>query len=367
MLREVFKKQIIITSNQDEPLEFVTRLAIRYTDLKIDAIDELLNSQDTYEFQPKDKVFFLPGCTIPRFKTNNYFKSIDVGVSKTSAGANVIVVGPETGKSVLKRDVDYYSVHITNLQDYVEKKYPVGDPIGVQIRSLLESEDCYDYFMFKDYSVKQSWRDTLCKHTDTVHSWVTEEKRLKDIEDAILGGKIILNESYLLDKCNQTVMNDEMYEETRKMFDSDDTNNHVLAIELMANCNYQKSAVYLLMLMKEFRGEIQRRSESKHVNFESLCTFFDLNVGDYFHFDDMVKTLFEKNCITKADYTKLITLAKEEFGTGLNSDYFRYSDIEPTETFMDALEKAELKALNLSTQDATQAETQEPIISEEHE
>jgi hypothetical protein len=367
MLREVFKKQIVLLSSPNEPLVFATRLAIDYKDLNEDAIDDLLSPQDSYDFKEKEKVFFLPGCTIARFKTNNYFKSIGVSLTKNSKSADVVIVGEETGKSILKKDVDHYSCSLEYLEEYIEKKYSIGDPESLEIKNILESDDCYPYFIFKDYNVYREWNNYKTVATLVVKSWITEEKRLRDIEDAILEGKIIVKESFLMDKCNQTVMTEEMYEETRKIFESADKNNHVLALELMANCNYQKSAMYLLMLFKEFRSAIYNTSESRHVNFSSLCTFFDLELGNWIDFDDVVKKLIEKNCITKEDYKKLITLAKAEFGDNLDSEYFRYSDIEPTETFINALEEAEQKALKISTQSPIQAETQESIISEEHE
>jgi hypothetical protein len=367
MLREVFKKQIILLSKPDEPLDFATRLAIEKKYLQQDAIDELLSPQSSYEFKDKQKVFFLPGCTIPRFKANSYFKSIGVSTTKNSGSADVVLVGSETGKNILKVDLDYYAVNKEYLEDYVEEKCPSGSIAGVLARNILESDDCFPFITFKDYSVRSSWSEYKTLPTTTINTWITEEKRIKDIEDAILGKKIILSESFLSDMCNQTVMNEEMYHETRKMFESEDSNNYVLAIELMANCNYQKSGIYLLMLFKEFRGKISRIPEANHVNFSSMLSFYNLDISSWLNFDEMIEALLKKDCIKKEDYKKLITLATEEFGDEFNSDYFRYSSIEPTEVLINAIEEAEQKALKLSTQSPTQSETQESIISEEHE
>ena len=49
-------------------------------------------------------------------------------------------------------------------------------------------------------------------------------------------------------------------------------------MELMANANYKKSFVYLLLLLKEFKTEISaRHKEISHVNFKALLNFLDLD------------------------------------------------------------------------------------------
>ncbi len=45
----------------------------------------------------------------------------------------------------------------------------------------------------------------------------------------------------------------------------------------MSNSDYEKSFIYLLLLLKEFGGLITPLKESKHVNFKSLLTYLKIN------------------------------------------------------------------------------------------
>lgn len=94
------------------------------------------------------------------------------------------------------------------------------------------------------------------------------------------------------------VMDGQMYENIKNLFSSKDTSNHVIAIESMANCDYEKSCVYLLLLIEEFRTIIRDNKASKHVNFSTLTSYFDISLSDYFSVDEIIHTLTARNLLT---------------------------------------------------------------------
>jgi hypothetical protein len=82
------------------------------------------------------------------------------------------------------------------------------------------------------------------------------------------------------------------------MFKSNDDDNHVLAMEIMANANYLESLVYLLLLFADYGSRMYNQRSRNHVNFKSLCGFLGVTVGDVDQ-DDVCKVLIKKNAVTK--------------------------------------------------------------------
>jgi hypothetical protein len=73
----------------------------------------------------------------------------------------------------------------------------------------------------------------------------------------------------------------------------------MLAMELMANCQYKKSAAYLLCLFYEYRYSLENQSTKKHVNFKSLLDYWSLyhnNMG--VSVAQSLKLLKQKNILT---------------------------------------------------------------------
>jgi hypothetical protein len=64
------------------------------------------------------------------------------------------------------------------------------------------------------------------------------------------------------------------------MLKSSDADNHVVAMEIMANSNYTKSCVYLMMLIMNNYIAIDTSRTKRHVNFKSLLNYLNLNPGN---------------------------------------------------------------------------------------
>ena len=65
--------------------------------------------------------------------------------------------------------------------------------------------------------------------------------------------KKVYNQNNILRLINDSViLNNDSYDELTKILDSNDDHNIKLAMELIANCDYEKSAVYILLLFKYY-------------------------------------------------------------------------------------------------------------------
>jgi hypothetical protein len=65
------------------------------------------------------------------------------------------------------------------------------------------------------------------------------------------------------------------------MFKSSDKDNHVLAMEIMANSNYSQSIFYLLRLFKDFSDKMANQKSRNHVNFKSLVSYLSIGSATY--------------------------------------------------------------------------------------
>jgi len=82
------------------------------------------------------------------------------------------------------------------------------------------------------------------------------------------------------------------------MFNSSDDSNIVLAMEIMANSNYEESIINNYKLLKENLNKIGRQKESSHRNFQSLLMFYGLDLRH------MTQRIKEKDVDQIADMLK---------------------------------------------------------------
>ena len=68
-----------------------------------------------------------------------------------------------------------------------------------------------------------------------------------------------------------------MYKHISEMFSSSDDDNHVLAMEIMANSKYTESLIYLELLFHYYSHNIYASNTKNHVNFKSLLSYLNKN------------------------------------------------------------------------------------------
>ncbi len=75
-----------------------------------------------------------------------------------------------------------------------------------------------------------------------------------------------------------TVIDRDAFESLRTMLTSMDKDNHLVAMTIMAGCNYEKSFVYLALLLEEFgRNHIYNHKYRNTVGFKSLLNWLGYN------------------------------------------------------------------------------------------
>jgi hypothetical protein len=112
----------------------------------------------------------------------------------------------------------------------------------------------------------------------------------------------IYDESSVIDILNgeeATVIDEPMYEHLREMFNSSDKDNHVLAMEIMANSKYTESLIYLELLFHFHASRMMDSNTKNHVNFKSLVSYLNKELRYlYTDLDGVVDSLIRKDQFT---------------------------------------------------------------------
>jgi hypothetical protein len=110
----------------------------------------------------------------------------------------------------------------------------------------------------------------------------------------------IYDEAELLKYINGSdavIIDSVMFEQLSDMFKSSDNDNHILAMEIMANSNYIDSLLYLELLFKEYHNQMFNCHTKKHVNFKSLLGYLGKDSYMNTDIDDIMKSLIDKGVV----------------------------------------------------------------------
>ena len=134
------------------------------------------------------------------------------------------------------------------------------------------------------------------------------------------------DQTAILKHLGENIIDKESYESIRTMFQSTDKSNHLIAMTIMANANYEQSFMYLAFLLEEFgRGPIYNHSYRNTVGFKSLTKWMGYNKYR-FDKDAILDISLEKKLLTR----ELLAIAKDYYLQGANaySSNFEVSEIK---------------------------------------
>ena len=129
-------------------------------------------------------------------------------------------------------------------------------------------------------------------------------------------------------RTEEIILDKELYNNLNSLFISSDKENQVVALQALANCNYIKSAPYILKLIFDHSNEIHSLREKNHINFKSLLTFFNIErlYNSRSTIDNCIKKLNSKKLMSLENMQILIDLyTVDDFG--INSNYLTISKL----------------------------------------
>jgi hypothetical protein len=141
----------------------------------------------------------------------------------------------------------------------------------------------------------------------------------------------LFNESKLLKHINgddAATIDETMFLQISDMFNSSDQDNHIIAMEIMANCNYMESLLFIEMLFKEFYVQMSNCNTKNHVNFKSLISFLNKN-KNYMstNIDELVRSLISKNAIDLDKINIIMKYYAEEIADRGGTQYFEIKSV----------------------------------------
>ena len=248
-----------------------------------------------FSITPYQKYFLFPGTSVPRVKLQNL--SIDSGI--------------KTVRDINSADVCFYSANTLHKLSHTEYHYTMpkaqfelaveqakhndtDDYILNRIAmalSLIESDvvacdwNSRNFLAQGSPELKKLFHDSKISSSHIRDRYHMIESENCDLVDKILSGSVkLVHEKELLANLNgddALVITQTEFDQITSMFRSSDQDNHVLAMEIMANCNYQESMYYLLRAFKDFHQQMANQRAKNHVNFKSLVSFLNIGSASY--------------------------------------------------------------------------------------
>jgi hypothetical protein len=277
---------------------------------------------DNSEYIPQkgDKVYFLPGVNVPRVKFKEIALTYGIKTVRNPNEATVFFGNKSTSDKI----TDYnwsYKIETKYLIDALENQTLTVDEIYIEkLKTALE------FYTNEFIAVDHPFAMAIA--TNGVP--VSQDKILSISEDFIklseaFEGKTIYEESTIIDKLNgqdASVIDAPMFEQLSTMFQSTDEDNHVLAMEILANCKYSASLPYMLLLFKDFSGQMYNSHTKNHVNFKSLVGWLNGSILQRNTLDDLCDILKDKGQFLPKNLDILLNHSHEDILSRGNSRYF---------------------------------------------
>ena len=329
-----------------------------------DSLDTFVNSKG-YVPTKGDTIYLLPGVNIPRMKLKDLALNLGIRVVRDPAKATVVFSGKSSVGKVTTSTWYYFAdanIILENVNKLCNDIYYI-DKLEVAISSTGAERVCSGW---------SDMRNTLCNGNMDIYEsqyFYGIEPEYQETYDAIQG-KPIYCESELITNINgddSTIIDYDVYKQLKSMFQSTDNDNHILAMEIMANSHYEKSVLYLLMLIADFNGIISNTHTKNHVNFKSMLAYFNWIPRNVCHQDseDIIKIIDGKGLLT----LDMIQVLYKEYTDEIhrNIAYDEVFEIKEVTIKQDYLDKLNLTSLNLINPEELEvtATTVDEIVTDE--
>jgi hypothetical protein len=294
-------------------------------------ITDLFNLVKTpYNPSKGDKIYFLPGVNVPRVKFKNVCVEYGIRTIRDIEQATVIFASKKSLSDITTSHWSY-KCKTDDFKAFIELyKSDIDDYNLDKIETALEYYD--KELIAIDYNLKE-WisnkipQDAAFPYSERL-SMIKDE--YADLYNSILG-KELLDESCVMNVLNgedATEIDKDMFEHLSEMFESSDNDNHVLAMEIMANSKYVESLIYLELLFYKYAGKISDRHTRNHVNFKSLISYLGKDksyLGT--NIDDIAKSLENKDQFTTDKLEIIMEYLSNDIQRTGDSEYFTVKTI----------------------------------------
>jgi hypothetical protein len=355
-MKEVLFIEMVIANGDWYDNHDINSLSFRFDiDTKICDFDnvndnKIFNTVSTgYIPTLNDKLYFAKGVNIPRVKLKNLAKDYKIKSTTNLADATAIFVSENSNSK-------YTTCQWTYTVDTVEFKQYFEDYLALNLGDDYYNQKVIDALEFyTEESIGVSYNTRGFLESSHIPFRLTSgtsysSKRYNTIQDEYLSAYHEINnstlpvydESELLKHLNGNEalgIDSDMYDSLCEMFNSSDTDNHTMAMEIMANSNFENSVLYLSLLFYSYSGQMQQCRSKGHVNFKSLLSLMTLP-SSYFrmNIDDVMDKLKKHKQLTKENVDIVLKLHGDDITDGGNSLYFRVKTITLCTEYLEVMD-----------------------------
>ncbi len=238
--------------------------------------EKLLEQMISHDFDPNEdsQIFVDQEINLPRIKLRDYIKTTNCKLTNSLDKATHYVTNENALSELFIRMAEY----VLKIDSLPSKIF--NDPLfeGFDLNTYP-----YKFVIIENYSAKtiisEHLEDFYKINFDDLLNYKVIYKLDKDEKFNTVKSLKLIHSNILLDKVNKDsiLIDEEYYNQLVTMITSNDTANVTLAMELMANCDYRKSAPYLLSLFYNYSGVFYDSKSKRHVNFKSLLDYWNLS------------------------------------------------------------------------------------------
>jgi len=344
------KRYLHINFNNYSPLQikdlsFVLGYMDDYNSINL---SEFVTINNKISVGQNEKFYFLPGVSIPRIKLKDLYASTKSKTVRDITDATKIIAGTKTINTISDRKWYHYA-KTEIVKDLIEKRsLDIGESRYNEIIEILNNYT-------EDIVIGSSDLIHILKnygyHQDDYSRYSTGFNIIyEDYEDLFeyITINAIYDEASLISIVNgedSTTIDEAMYQTLTEMFTSSDKDNWTLAMEIMANCNYNESLLYLSFLFEKYSNRISDQKTRNHVNFKSLCSYMGFSSPTYcsMRIDDVIKILLDKDVFTKEAGRRILEEYKSEIEYSGSTKLLKVVKITFDESVMEYLKQKEAK------------------------
>ena len=308
-------------------------------------VPDFVNSKG-YVPKQGDMIYLLPGVNIPRVKLKDLALNLGIRVVRDPEKANVIFSGKSSMGKMTGSSWYYIAdaeVILNNVKAICKDEYYI-EKLETALAASGATKIC------ADWSDMRNCLASDYNHYDSGYIYAVEEECI----DAYNGmqGKPIYNETELLTNINgddSTIIDEEVFQQLKNMFESSDSDNHILAMEIMANSHYEKSVLYLQMLLSNYSYQISNSHTKNHVNFKSMLSYFNWaprSIGSR-SAEQIISIIDEKGLLTVDMIKRLYKEYTHSIHGNINySNVFEAKEITINQEYLDKLNLSSLNLIN---------------------
>jgi hypothetical protein len=254
-------------------------------------------------------IYFAPKCSIPRDKAKPFLEERKIKTVRDRDTADIIIAGTDSIDAGLDTKHMYY-IKTSDVKPFAD-----GFKIGGNVHNLVEQLATYTgkYIIIDRNVIVPFYVSNHVSPAKNLYGHVLHGRSFQSgdyygdyittVNDDFLLNSLNLSNVYSQEAFNNligdTVIDRDGFESLRTMLNSMDKDNHLVAMTIMAGCNYEKSFVYLALLLEEFgRGPIYNHKYRNTVGFKSLLNWLGYNKYRWDK-DAILHTSIEKELLTQ--------------------------------------------------------------------